>query len=181
MLQDKVLIWQFNHGRPQALHDIYDKYKTDLLTLATALLGDLGAAEDVVHDVFVSLLKSSGKFRLTGRLKGYLMTCVVNAVRNIKRTQRRHPSVELNRVDPIATEDNRPDCAAIFNEELNRLKWALAEVPYPQREALILRVYGQMKFREIAKRQGISTHAALYRYRNAIDRLRSMLDGEAKR
>jgi len=181
MLQDKVLIWRFNHGRPQALHDIYDKYKTDLLTLATALLGDLGAAEDVVHDVFVSLLKSSGKFRLTGRLKGYLITCVVNAVRNIKRAQRRHPSVELNRVDPIATEDNRPDCAAILDEELNRLKRALAEVPYPQREALVLRVYGQMKFREIAKQQGISTHAALYRYRNAIGRLRSMLDGEAKR
>jgi len=67
----------------------------------------------------------------------------------------------------------------MLDEELSRLKWALVEVPYPQREALVLRVYGQMKFREIAKQQGISTHAALYRYRNAIDRLRSMLDGEA--
>ena len=181
MLQDKVLIWQFNHGRPQVLHEIYDKYKTDLLTIATALLGDLAAAEDVVHDVFVSLLKSSGRFRLTGSLKGYLMTCVVNAVRNVKRAQRRHPSVTLDQVAPIATEDDRPDCAAIFDEQLNRLKQALAEVPYPQREALILRVYGQMKFREIAKQQGVSTHAALYRYRNAIDTLRSMLDGEAKR
>jgi RNA polymerase sigma factor (sigma-70 family) len=181
MLQDKVLIWQFNHGRPQVLHEIYDKYKTDLLTVATALLGDLGAAEDVVHDVFVSLLKSSGRFRLTGRLKGYLITCVVNAVRNIKRAQRRHPSVELNWLDPIATEEDTPDRAAMLDEQLSRLKWALAEVPYPQREALILRVYGQMKFREIARQQGISTHAALYRYRNAIDRLRSMLDGEAKR
>jgi RNA polymerase sigma-70 factor (ECF subfamily) len=181
MLQDKVLIWQFNHGRPQVLHEIYDKYKTDLLTMATVLLSDLRAAEDVVHDVFVSLLKSSGRVRLTGSLKGYLMTCVLNAVRNIKRAQRRHPSVGLDQVAPIATEDDRPDRAAMLDEELTRLKQALAEVPYPQREALILRVYGQMKFREIAKRQGISTHAALYRYRNAIDRLGSMLDGEARR
>jgi DNA-directed RNA polymerase specialized sigma24 family protein len=44
-----------------------------------------------------------------------------------------------------------------------------------------LRVYGQMRFREIAKQQGVSTNAALYRYRNALDSLRSMLDGEVRR
>ena len=45
MLEDKVLIWRFNHGRPEVLHEIYDAYKRDLLTLATALLGDLTVAE----------------------------------------------------------------------------------------------------------------------------------------
>lgn len=46
MLEDKVLIWWFNHGRPEVLHQIYDKYKADLLTLATALLRDPAVAED---------------------------------------------------------------------------------------------------------------------------------------
>ena len=78
MLEDKVLIWRFNHGRPEVLHEIYDTYKRDLLTLATALLGDLTVAEDVVHDVFLSLLKLSGRLKVTGSLKGYLTTCVVN-------------------------------------------------------------------------------------------------------
>jgi hypothetical protein len=84
MLEDKVLIWWFNHGRPEVLHEIYDKYKTDLLTLATALLRDPAVAEDVVHDAFVSLLRTSGRFRLTGSLRGFLVTCVVNGVRGIK-------------------------------------------------------------------------------------------------
>jgi len=58
MLEDRILFWRFNHGRLEVLHLVYEKYKTDLLTLAMALLGDLAAAEDVVQDVFLSLLKA---------------------------------------------------------------------------------------------------------------------------
>jgi len=53
MLQDKLLIWQFNRGRKEVLQRIYEKYKDDLVTLAVALLNDVSSAEDVVHDVFV--------------------------------------------------------------------------------------------------------------------------------
>jgi RNA polymerase sigma-70 factor (ECF subfamily) len=100
MLEDKVLIWWFNHGRPEAPHRIYDKYKTDLLTVATALLRDPATAEDVVHDVFISLLRTSGRFRLTGSLRSFLMTCVVNGARGIKKTRRRHPGTDLDQVGP---------------------------------------------------------------------------------
>jgi RNA polymerase sigma factor (sigma-70 family) len=181
MLEEKVLIWQFNHGRPEVLHDIYEKYKTDLLTLATALLSDLPAGEDVVHDVFISLLRSSGKIKLTGSLKGYLATCVVNATRNVRRAQRRRPNVNLDQVKPIAGQSNRPDDAAVFHEQRSRLKQALVQLPCQQREALVLRIYGQMRFRDIAKQQGISATAALYRYRHALDSLRSMLNSEVRR
>jgi len=64
MLQDKLLIWQFNRGRKEVLQRIYEKYKDDLVTLAVALLNDVSSAEDVVHDVFLSFLKSFEKFRL---------------------------------------------------------------------------------------------------------------------
>ncbi|MGD8500209.1 MAG: sigma factor [Phycisphaerales bacterium] len=100
MLEDKLLIWWFNHGRPEVLHQIYDKYKTDLLTVATALLCDPAVAEDVVHDAFMSLLRTCGKFRLTGSLRGFLMTCVVNGVCCIKRAHQGHPSADLDQVGP---------------------------------------------------------------------------------
>jgi len=81
MLDDKLLIWQFNRGRVEALHQIYEKYKHDLVTLAASLLTDLALAEDVVHDVFIGFIQSSGRFQLTGSLKGYLSTCVANAAK----------------------------------------------------------------------------------------------------
>jgi DNA-directed RNA polymerase specialized sigma24 family protein len=55
-------------GSRDALGRIYQKYKTDLLILAMALLNEKSAAEDVVHDVFVTFVQSLEKFRLTGSL-----------------------------------------------------------------------------------------------------------------
>jgi RNA polymerase sigma factor (sigma-70 family) len=181
MLEDRILVWRFNHGRPEVLHHIYDKYRCELLTLALALLGDLAAAEDVVQDVFLSLLRLSGRLKFTGSLKGYLATGVANGARNILRARRRHPTGGLDDADPIPAEDIRPDEAAVIEEQLDQLKWALAQLPDEQREVLVLRVYGQMPFKEIARQQGIPTNTALGRYRYAIDRLRSMLDGEVRK
>lgn len=181
MLEDRILIWQFNHGRPEVLHHVYDKYRTDLLTLAAALLGDLGAAEDVVQDVFLSLLKLSGRLRLTGSLRGYLATSVMNGVRNMIRARHRHPTGELDEADPIPAQDVRPDEAAVVEEQLDQLKWALDQLSIQQREILALRVYGRMPFKEIARQQGVSTNTALGRYRYAIDRLRSLLNSEVRR
>ena len=96
MLEEKLLIWRFNRGNREALRDIYEKYKDELLTLATALLYEKTGGEDVVHDVFVSLIKSAEKFRLTGSLRGYLATCIANNARNRNRARQRHQSVGLD-------------------------------------------------------------------------------------
>jgi len=81
-MEDKLLIWKFNRGNRDVLRRIYEKYKDDLVTLAAAFLVDVASAEDTVHDVFVSFIKSAEKFRLTGSLKAYLATCVANNARN---------------------------------------------------------------------------------------------------
>jgi RNA polymerase sigma-70 factor (ECF subfamily) len=88
---------------------------------------------------------------------------------------------ELEEVDPLAAEDMQPDEAVVIAEQLNQLKWALGQLPDVQREVLVLRVYGQMTFREIAKQQQIPTNTALGRYRYAIDRLRSLLNSEVRK
>jgi len=41
-------------------------YRQDLVHLAIALLNDTGAAEDVVHDVFVGFAQGLSQFRLPG-------------------------------------------------------------------------------------------------------------------
>ena len=178
MLEDKLLILKFNHGNREALRSIYEKYKDDLVTLAVALLADVASAEDVVHDVFVSFIASSRKFRLTGSLKGYLAACVVNNARNRNKAGRRHQNAETGAVMPDA---NRPDTAAMFGEELRQLSQALGQLPYEQREVLLLHSYSGMKFRAIAKQQGVSINTTQGRYRYALEKLRSMLNGEVRR
>ncbi len=180
MLQDKLLILQFNRGRKEVLQCIYEKYKDDLVTLAAALLSDVHSAEDVVHDVFVSFLKSFEKFRLTGSLKSYLATCVANNARNINKTRHRHQSNGLNITEPAMSYSNEPESTAIFGEELRQLSWALGQLPYEQREVLILHVYSGLKFKAIARQQAVSINTVQGRYRYALDKLRSMLNSEVK-
>jgi RNA polymerase sigma factor (sigma-70 family) len=138
MLLERHLVWQFNRGRTEAVRDLYELHKHDLVTLATALLIDKSEAEDVVHDVFVGFIQSAGTFRLTGSLKGYLATCVANRARNRNKSMKQHGADEAAVIEPAAPERERPDLTAMFGEEQQHLGGALARLPYEQREAIVL-------------------------------------------
>jgi RNA polymerase sigma-70 factor (ECF subfamily) len=181
MLEDKLLIWKFNRGNRDVLRGIYEKYKDDLVTLAAALLTDVSSAEDVVHDVFVSFIESCWKFRLTGSLKSYLATCVANKARNINRANQRHRNIALDKANPSLADSNSPEFSTIFGEGLRQLSWALRQLPYEQREVLILHVYCEMKFKAIAKSQSVSINTVQGRYRYALDKLRLLLNSEVKK
>jgi len=180
MLEDKLLIWKLKSGDGAALTRVYEKYKNDLLRIASGLLNQASAAEDIVHDVFVSLAQSPQKLKLSGNLKGYLATCVANRVRNSNRAGQRHEAASLDEAEPVKKADS-PDRWIIQNEQLQRLNIAMAQLPYPQREAVILHVQGGLKFRAIAKSQNVSINTIQSRYRYGLDKLRSLLDGEVEK
>jgi RNA polymerase sigma factor (sigma-70 family) len=180
LIEDKLLVQRCKRGSAEALCRIYEKYKNDLMVLAVALLNDTSAAEDVVHDVFVSFVQALEDFQLTGTIKGYLATCVANRARNVNRLRQNH-TVALDDADPVGADSNEPYQAIACNEQLQQLSRAMAQLPYRQREAIILHLRAGMKFRAIAKSQGISVNTAKSRYRYGIDKLRSILNGEAEK
>jgi RNA polymerase sigma factor (sigma-70 family) len=180
MLEDEILKWQFKCGSREALARIYTKYVDSMLTLAMGLLNDAHAAEDVVQDVFTAFARSANGFSLHGSLKAYLTTSVVNRARDRWR-QRRRRSASPGQHAPIATEARGPDEELIFTEDARRLNEALAQLPHEQCEAVMLRLKGNMRFNEIARLQGISTNTALGRYRYALQKLRSSLNGEVSK
>ena len=177
MIEDRLLIRRFKCGSKDALRRIYEKYAGFLLTLATALLNDVNAAEDVVHDFFVSFAQSAEKLKLNGNFKWYLATCVRNRARDRLRT-RQLQTVGLDEVDSIHSDTNEPESVAVSNEALQQLCVAMEELPYEQREVVVLHTKGDMKFRQIAKLQSVSIKTVQSRYRYGLDKLRSSLNGE---
>jgi len=133
-----------------------------------------------VHDTFVSLAQSAEKLKLDGNLKNYLATCVANRVRNLNKAARRQETARLNGTDPVATDFKRPEQWIVSNEQLTQVNDAMAQLPYEQREVVILHVQGGMKFRAIAESQGVSINTVQSRYRYGLDKLRSILDSEVK-
>jgi RNA polymerase sigma-70 factor (ECF subfamily) len=178
VLEDRFLIRKLRQGDSAALCRIYEKYRDDLLRLAVSLSNDTTAAEDIVHDVFVSFIRQARQFRLTGALKSYLATCVANRARNLNRAQRVRKIVPLDEAGDVAAESWRPDQWIVCSEELRQIAGALALLPGEQREAITLHLQGGMKFREIAEFQHVPLKTALSRYRGGLLRLRSLLNSE---
>jgi len=181
VLEDRLLIRKFNRGKGRVLGRVYEKYKDDLVTLAAALLFDKSAAEDVVHDVFASFIKSCGKLRVTESLKAYLAACVANNVRNKMKALEKHRGVGLDEVAPITAESDRPDLSAVFAEQSQSMVCALRQLPYQQREVILLHLYAGLKFRTIAKSQGQSINTIQGRWRYGLARLRSVLNSEVEK
>jgi RNA polymerase sigma-70 factor (ECF subfamily) len=181
MLEDKVLIWKFKCGSSDALCSIYQKYKKDLLKLAAILLNDVSDAEDIVHDVFVSFAQSAEKLKLRGNLKSYLLTCTANRARNWNRSKQQRQTAGLDKAETIVSHSKRPEELIISSEELRRWSDVMGQLPYEQREVVILHLRAGMKFRQIARLQDISVNTIKGRYRYGLDKLRSILNGEMEK
>lgn len=174
-MNDRILIWRFKKGSTDALRRIYMKYGDYLLTLAMALLRDIHEAEDVVHDVFCSVIKSRTKIRAAGSLRPYLSTCVVNRARDVLRKKR----LRSEPPDPAGTAVS-PDHSAAAREQSQRINDALARISQDQREVILLRLYGGMKFKEIAGVQKTSINTAKSRYQYGLRKMQSLLNGEVR-
>ena len=180
MLEDKLLLLKFRRGSPDALRRIYEKYKDELLALAVALSNDRTAAEDALHDVFVSFAQYAERLRLRTSLKSYLSSCIANRVRNLNRAGAER-AAQLNEAETIGSDCDGPDGAAMSAELLRRIEQAMAQLPYEQREVIILHLQSGMRFRVIAESQGVSINTIQSRYRYGLGKLRSLLNVEVQK
>ncbi len=181
MFEDKILLWKFKTGSEDALRAIYDKYADDLHNLAANLLNEPSVAEDVVQDVFVNLAQSADKLNLRENLKGYLLTCVANRSHDYSRMGVRNKNALGNQRERIQEESINPVQTVICVEELDRLSFAMSELPYEQREVIVLRLHGDLKFKQIAKIRNVSIKTVQSQYRYGLEKLRSLMNSEAEK
>ena len=69
-----------------------------------------------------------------------------------------------------------PERAVVLSEAQQHLALALEQLPYEQREVLVLRYFGDLKFKAIAKSQGVSINTVQGRCRYGLEKLRSLLE-----
>jgi RNA polymerase sigma-70 factor (ECF subfamily) len=174
MSEDKHLLKLLRHGDSSALRRLYEKYRTDLFTVALSLIHDVHAAEDCLQDVFVRLTEGVADLDIRRNLKGYLISSVANRARDRLRQKTKLSNRAENigcsycATDPVKVLIDREESARVFNM-LNRL-------PYDQREVFVLYVQAGMKFREIAELQSVSTRTVISRYRYGIEKLQALME-----
>ena len=173
-LRDRRLVHRLRRGDTEALHQVYHRYKDDLLAVAMSLLNDRHAAEDCVHDVFVHFAADPADLRATRNLRGYLVRCVANQAKNQLKRRRLQPG-PLGDEEDCADAGDCPVQSLTAAEESTRVFAALAQLPAEQSEVIALHIHGQLTFREIATQLDLSINTVQSRYRYGIEKLRTLL------
>jgi RNA polymerase sigma factor (sigma-70 family) len=149
---------------------LYRQHGAALLLFASAISGDRGRAQDAIHQVFLKAIENGNVSEAINK-KAYLFACVRNAVLNDAKVQDRNRTLDVD-----SAWFSPPDRDYAGEQNLRR---ALVELSDDQREVIVLHVWGELTFSEIADLLGVSANTAASRYRYALAKLRgSMLAKE---
>jgi RNA polymerase sigma-70 factor (ECF subfamily) len=161
-------------GDERAYALLYERFGTRLYRTAAGMLGNRADADDVVQEVFAALVRSRERLAHVEDLTAYLFTILRHAVgqcaaRRRKEVQARQSAAESAmhaRCAPGETKGND------FQETLRQ---ALIMLPPEQREAVSLKIAGELTFAQIAEVLKINPNTAASRYRYALEKLRLLL------
>lgn len=157
-----------------AVTELYSTHYRALVRLAALLVRDIATAEEVVQDSFIAMHGSWRRLRDTDKALSYLRQSVVNKSRSVLRHR-----VVMDRNAPKPAPDvPSAEQGAITLLERSSVVKALRRLPERQREALVLRYYGDMSEAQIASIMGISRGAVKSHTARGMSSLRTVLEVE---
>jgi RNA polymerase sigma-70 factor (sigma-E family) len=154
--------------------EIYTGHYNQLVRLAVMLVHDVQTAEEVVQDSFEAMHLAWRRMRDTEKALSYLRQAIVNRSRSVLRHRK---VVEMHAPKP-APDEQSAEHAALTLIERSAVTSALRSLPVRQREAVVLRYYGDFSEADIAKAMGISRGAVKSHTARAMAALKSILELE---
>jgi RNA polymerase sigma factor (sigma-70 family) len=149
----------------EAVACLVETYRKKVIKTAYYFLGNMEDAEDVAQEVFLEIVNSIGRFRMSSALSTWIYRITVNRSLNaVKRNKQRQIFVRIEKffgiakedeskaIQEVATDDNPFD----YEEAGKIVKEAVADLPGNQRTVFILCKYEEMSYKEIAEVTGMS-------------------------
>ena len=173
-----ALIRRMAGGDRDALSELYDSLSRPLYSTAKHILNDAAEAQDVVHDVFLSLWENAARFD-SGRGAAFSWAVTLTRNRSIDRLRTRANRARILGAsvpdDLGCGEAQEGRHRAELGDRALAVRSALSELPEEQRSALELAFFSGMTQREIAEklREPIGTVKA--RIRRGLIKLRDAL------
>jgi RNA polymerase sigma-70 factor (ECF subfamily) len=148
------LIMRAQRGEPQALRELFDRYRVDVTRVAFRVLGPSADLEDVVQEAFVQLFRSLRSYQGSAKFSTWLYRVVTNVARMHIRHERARPRFEFGAgtlLDQQVSPDARPDAYAERSERLDALYRHLAVLSERKRTVLVLHDFEGLPASEIAE------------------------------
>ena len=157
--RDDVLLRRSAKGDEDAFAEIYRRYQARLYRFALRMTGSAWAAEEVVQDVFMTLVREPKKYDpQRGALGAFLYGIARNRVmKRLERAPRELPLENTDgtcRANSFATDPMTPAHWAELRERREQVRSAVLELPIEFREAIVLCELEEMSYEEAAHALG---------------------------
>jgi RNA polymerase sigma-70 factor (ECF subfamily) len=183
-LEDEELMLRYGGGDVAAFEELLRRHERAVFNFIARYVGDRTQAEDIVQEVFLRVIRTSGRYKAKAKFTTWLFTIARNLCIDRARQRKRRPEVSLDRslsddddsgatfADRLVDEDASDATGQSIRGEFRaKLNVALGELPDEQREVFAMREFGGLKFREIAETLDISENTVKSRMRYAIQTL----------
>ena len=174
---DQELIEEVRTGHRASFSELVKRHQRGMLRLSLRFMKDLDAAQDVVQDAFIKSYEKLNMFEGRSSFKSWLYQITVNTARN---------KLRENRYDMTDIEDVQLSVSPIAESRLvhvavrDMIQVHVDRLPFKQKTALVLRVYDDMSFTEIAEVMQCPYDTAKANYRHALLKLKEVFETESE-
>lgn len=184
-LNDLELVQLYVGGNESALATLLERHKRKIFTSIIMVVKDQQLAEDIFQDAFykVIITLKKGQYNEEGKFLPWVIRIARNLIIDHFRRAKKMPPVpvyvneegeEISVFNLLASSDN-PENAESLTKFRKSIRELINELPADQREVVLMRIYYDMSFKEIAEFTNVSINTALGRMRYALFNLRKMI------
>jgi len=181
-IPDSLLVKNYVAGDESALATLIERHQSKIFGFIYSKVADRDVSDDIFQDTFIKVIKTlkSNSYNEEGKFLPWVMRIAHNLVIDYFRKNKKMPlfrETEEFSIFSIMT-DNEPtiENQIITNQVETDLKRLIEELPDDQKEVLVMRMYQDLSFKEIAELTGVSINTALGRMRYALLNLRKVIE-----
>lgn len=160
-------------GDKDALGQLYHLTRGAVYAMALSVLRDPHEAQDVAQDAFVIVWQKAGSYKSQGSPMAWMLTVTRNLAKMRLRQSARFG--ELTEAEWNAIPAQAPNVTA---EDRAVLQDALETLSAQERQIVLLHASSGLKHREIAALLELPLSTVLSKYRRALEKLKTQLEGD---
>lgn len=178
---DKKQFSKIEQGKENAIAQLLNENKNQLFYAAYLLVKDRYIAEDIFQDACIRVLRSvrKGNYAEEGKFVPWVARIVRNlAIDHIRQSKKQTKVTLSNGNDIFSILDSGQKNHEEEMEHAYACKSArelLKKIPYEQREVVVLRIYGELSFKDIAQLTNNSINTVLGRMRYGLINMKKII------
>ena len=158
----------------KGLDILIKNHKEELYYFILKKIHDRGLAEDIFQETFIKVIQAlkNGQYVEKGKFVAWIKRISHNLVIDFYRKNKKINIIE--NLDFISDSSPNVEDVLINDQIIKDIQKLIQKLPEDQKEVLIMRLYRDMSFKEIAENTKVSINTALGRMRGAIINLRKL-------